>query len=153
MPRDFRPCCAALLLALASACATGSTPERFGAPLVSSLEPVPVAELLAALERFDGTTLVLAGKVNAVCAKKGCWMTLTAGEREMRVTFQDYGFFVPLDASGAGVRAEGTFHIEETPVEEARHYLEDAGKHAEAAAITSPVLSYTFVATGVELTR
>ena len=36
---------------------------------------------------------------------------------------------------------------------EERRAGEDAGKHAEAAAITAPVKSYTFVATGVELSR
>jgi len=39
------------------------------------------------------------------------------------------------------------------PVEEARHYLEDAGRHAEAAAIVAPVPSFTLVASGVELWR
>ena len=76
---------------------------------------------------------------------------MAEGERELRMTFQDYGFFVPLDSAGSEVRAQGVFRIEETPVEEARHYLEDAGRHAEAQAITAPVRSYTFVATGVEL--
>jgi len=144
----------ALLLALASACSSSPAAERYGAPLSRSYgQAVPVAELLATPERFDGATLTLVGTVDQVCARKGCWMTLASGAREMRVTFQDYGFFVPLDAHGAHVRAEGLFRIQETPVDEARHYLEDAGKHAEAATITAPVKSYTFVATGVELSR
>lgn len=144
------------LLALASltlACASHPA-ERYGAPLVlGSDRAVPVEALLAAPERYDGATLRTEGAVAEVCAKKGCWMTLGAGERQMRVTFQDYGFFVPTDSSGARVRVEGVFRIEETPVDEARHYLEDAGRHAEAAAITAPVRSYTLVATGVELWR
>ncbi len=143
-----------IVLALASACSSSPVAERYGAPLsLPDAQAVPVAELLAAPERFDGSTLTLVGTVDQVCAKKGCWMTLASDGREMRVTFQDYGFFVPLDAHGARVRAAGLFRIQETPVDEARHYLEDAGKHAEAAAITAPVKSYTFVATGVELSR
>jgi len=151
---------AALLLAVLPGCSAGRIScedprvERFGAPLSAPRERiVPVQELLAAPERHDGATLIVEGTVSSVCPKKGCWMILGAGEREMRVTFQDYGFFVPLDAGGALVRAEGRFAITEVPVDEARHYLEDAGQHAEAAAITEPVKSYTFVATGVELVR
>lgn len=150
----MRPHLFAALLAFASACSSPAPAERYGAPLSRpDAEAVSVEELLAAPERFDGSALALVGTVDEVCAKKGCWMTLASGAREMRVTFQDYGFFVPLDSHGARVRAEGLFRIQETPVDEARHYLEDAGKHAEAAAITAPVMSYTFVATGVELSR
>jgi hypothetical protein len=143
------------LLALLLAPAACSTPaERFGAPVrAPGGRDVPIEALLAAPEAHDGQTLTVAGTVQEVCMKKGCWMTLAAGEREMRVTFQDYGFFVPTDSQGARVRAEGRFAITLVPVEEARHYLEDAGRHAEAAAITAPVPSFTFVATGVELTR
>lgn len=135
------------------ACSAPARGEPFGAPLSSSARPVALKELLATPERFDGETLVLEGTVSEVCVKKGCWMTLASGAREVRVTFQDYGFFVPLDSAGTQVRAEGQFAIREVPAEEARHYLEDAGRHAEAAAITGPVPSYTFVATGVELLR
>lgn len=143
------------LAPLAFACASPTPPaERFGAPLVlSAARTLPVETLLASAERYDGATLRVEGPVSEVCAKKGCWMTLGSGEPRMRVTFQDYGFFVPTDAGGARVRVEGVFRIEETPVDEARHYLEDAGRHAEAAAITAPVRSYTLVATGVELWR
>jgi hypothetical protein len=135
------------------ACSAPARGEPFGAPLSSSARPVPLSELLSTPERFDGETLVVEGTVSEVCAKKGCWMTLASGAREVRVTFQDYGFFVPLDSAGAKLRAEGQFAIREVPADEAKHYLEDAGRHAEAAAITGPVPSYTFVATGVELLR
>ena len=43
------------------------------------------------------------------------------------------------------------FDIKETPVEEARHYLEDAGRHDEAERITEPQRDFVFVATGVKL--
>ena len=145
---------AALSLGLAPACATTAPVERFGAPLDAAPAPVlPVETLLAEPERHDGATLTIAGTVREVCPKKGCWMILGDGERELRVTFQDYGFFVPLDSSGSEVRAAGRFAISDVPVDEARHYLEDAGRHAEAQAITAPVRSYTFVATCVELVR
>lgn len=144
-----------VVLALASsACASNPRRERFGAALTASAKPtVPVAELLAAPERFDGVELILEGAVNEVCLRKGCWMTLASGGRELRVTFQDYGFFVPTDCAGATVRAEGVFTVGETSAELARHYLHDVGKVDEALAINAPVKTFTFVARGVELVR
>lgn len=143
----------AMTLVLGVACAASRPAEPFGAALSSTPTPVPVAEVLAAPERYHGTELVIEGTVNEVCLRKGCWMTLAAGEREMRVTFKDYGFFVPTDCAGATVRAEGVFTVGETSAELARHYLHDVGKVAEAEAILAPVKSYTFVASGVELLR
>jgi hypothetical protein len=70
----------------------------------------------------------------------------------MRVRFKDYGFFVPTDLpSGSIVRMEGRFDIEETSVEELRHYLMDAGKPDEAAKITEPERTFAFEATGVAI--
>jgi len=141
-----------LLLLLLGACA--AAPARFGAPLVASADPeLTVSELLASPEAFDGRSVTVTGTIQEVCLAKGCWMTLADGQREMRVTFLDYGFFVPTDSAGAEVRARGRFALELVPVEEARHYLEDAGRHAEAAAIVAPVPSFTLVASGVELWR
>lgn len=143
----------ALPLALAPACRSHAPDVVAGASLNRGAAPVALEEVLAAPEAYDGRTLTLVGTAREVCAKKGCWLLMAAGERELRMTFQDYAFFVPLDSAGSEVRAEGVFRIQETPVEEARHYLEDAGRHAEAQAITAPVRSFTFVATGVELRR
>jgi hypothetical protein len=78
-------------------------------------------------------------------------MTFAAGSEQLRVTFLDYGFFVPMDIHGRQARMVGTFAVREVPVDEARHYLEDAGKMEEAAAITEPQKSYTFEATGVQI--
>jgi len=143
----------ALILALVPACRSNAPALTAGTPLTRDAAPVSLEKVLAEPEAWNGRRLTLEGTAREVCAKKGCWLVMEAGERELRMTFQDYAFFVPLDSAGSEVRAEGVFTIQETPVEEARHYLEDAGRHAEAQAITAPVKSYTFVATGVELRR
>ena len=43
----------------------------------------------------------------------------------------------------------GVFDVREVPVAEVRHYLEDAGRPEEAAAVTEPQRGYEIVATGV----
>jgi hypothetical protein len=92
------------------------------------------------------------GKIKEVCSMKGCWMTLDMGdEKQVMVKFKDYGFFMPLNAEGEVV-VNGKAFITETPVEELKHYAEDAGKSSEEiAAITEPKLEYRFEADGVLL--
>jgi len=90
-------------------------------------------------------------KINSVCQKKGCWMVLELpGVDDVRVKFENYGFFVPKDAMGKDVIVRGKAFIEETTVEEQRHYAEDAGKSIdEVMAIREPEKKFGFVADGV----
>ncbi|WP_366512795.1 DUF4920 domain-containing protein [Kordia sp.] len=92
--------------------------------------------------------------INSVCSKKGCWMRLDLGEeKEVMVKFKDYGFFVPLDAKGEAI-VNGKAFVQETSVDELKHYAEDAGKSAEEIAkITEPKKTLSFVADGVLLKK
>ena len=138
-----------LVLVLALAC---SSPGHYGAALADGA-PIQAVTLLHHPEQFDGQMLIVEADEAEVCPKKGCWMIVRDGERSMRVTFKDYGFFVPLDSAGSSALMQGEFRVVDVPVAEARHYLEDAGKHEEALKITAPVRTLTFVASGVELRR
>lgn len=144
----------ALLSIVPVSCASSASSEvqHYGAAVPES-KPLPVETVLADPQIYDGRELVLEGRVVEVCPVKGCWMTFASGERSLRVTFLDYAFFVPKDCAGATAVCGGRFAIREVPADEARHYLEDAGRHAEAAQITEPVRSYTFVASGVRLSQ
>lgn len=109
----------------------------------------PMAAVIGNSTENQGQRMVLTGTVEKVCKAKGCWMTLNTGDESMRVTFKDYGFFVPLDCEGREVVVDGLFDVKELSVEEARHFLEDEGDMEGAAAITEPVKEYSFVADGV----
>jgi hypothetical protein len=142
----------AAALSLLAACASTrhDAVHREGAP-ISSAAPIPAAAVLEHPERYEGKTIVVEGSVSEVCQVKGCWMVLGEGERWMRVTFKDYAFFVPKDAAGGTARVEGLFTVKKVSVAQARHYLEDAGRHEEAARVTAPVATPTLVASGVEI--
>ena len=112
-------------------------------------------ELSQKIEKIGDTLqLTLKGTIKEVCIKKGCWMTLSLeNDSEMMVRFKDYGFFVPLDASGE-VLIHGKAFISETSVDDLRHYAEDAGaSDDEIAAITTPKTSYNFEADGVLISQ
>lgn len=131
--------------------------NSFGASFEAE-EVLPATELLVAYDEAaveDTVATVLRGEVNAVCQAKGCWMTIAAGgEEEMMVKFKDYGFFMPKDISGREVIMHGIAYYEVTPVDELRHYAEDAGEPAEKIAmITEPKRELKFLADGVQLVR
>jgi hypothetical protein len=99
----------------------------------------------------DSMKVKLTGKIEEVCQKKGCWMTMNIGnDKTMQVKFKDYAFFVPKDASGKEVVIEGMAFTDTVPVAELRHYAEDGGKtKEEIEKITEPEIAITFEANGV----
>ncbi len=134
---------------------SATSAETFGAGFEAT-EVKPVTNLLATYSEdqlTDTVMTVLQGTVNEVCQAKGCWMTLAAGnDQEMMVKFKDYGFFMPKDISGREVVMNGMAYYQVTPVDELRHYAEDAGKsEEEIMAITEPKRELRFLADGVKL--
>jgi Domain of unknown function (DUF4920) len=123
--------------------------KHFGTK-IDAKNAIAVAELYS---KMQGKTVLenikIEGKATSVCQAKGCWMKLSATP-DMMVKFKDYAFFMPKDLAGKTVVCQGKAMRKVTPVEELRHYAEDAGKTAaEIAAITTPKEEITFEASGV----
>jgi hypothetical protein len=98
----------------------------------------------------DDANVIVEATITDVCPKKGCWMLVTDGEQELFVRFQDYGFFVPRNATGHRVVMHGTAVAQTVSVDELRHYAQDAGKSPdEIAAISKPETRVTFFADSV----
>ncbi len=109
-------------------------------------------EFLAAIENNDSIPAKLSTEILATCKMKGCWMDVALGDESvMKVTFKDYGFFVPKEgAAGKETVIEGYAKTVETDVETLKHYAMDAGKSQEEIdKITEPKQEIAFVATGV----
>ena len=112
----------------------------------------PITELKKMMGDKKELSVKLIAPIEAVCQKKGCWMDLTNGDEKMRVTFKDYAFFMPKDASGKEAIVEGVAKIEETSVADLKEYAKDAGKSKEEiAAIKEPKKELVFEANGVIL--
>lgn len=124
-------------------------PGSYGAE-VSDSQVVPTAEMIAVVEAEGEFVGKISGEIKEVCTKKGCWLTMDLPNGEsMRVTFKDYGFFVPTNSNGYPVILEGVAVLTETDVETLRHYAEDGGmSEEELAKITEPKKEITFEATG-----
>ena len=123
---------------------------------VNAEEAIDFAQMISELEAQDSAHIVTSATVVEVCQKKGCWMTLTSdeidGQEPIMVKFKDYGFFMPKDLAGKKVMVEGQAKRQITPVDELRHYAEDAGKsEEEIAEITEDKEEIVFIAEGVKI--
>ena len=102
-------------------------------------------EFLASVSEAEADFKVK-GTVEEVCQMKGCWMTLRNEKGEnVRITFKDYGFFVPKDISGSEVILEGVASKEVLEEDVARHYAEDGNKEYDESMRNT----VSFVAEGV----
>lgn len=112
-----------------------------------------MTEFETRMQGKDSLNIKIEGVAKDVCKKKGCWMKVeTASGDMMRVTFRDYGFFVPKDIPGREVVMQGTAYKDTTSVEDLRHYAKDGGAtDDEIAAIMEPKIETVFIADGVVL--
>lgn len=115
-----------------------------------------VSDVLAKPDALAGKEVIVEGEVRRACSRKGCWMELAAkpGDEKgegVRVTFKDYGFFVPTDSAGAKARVAGAVTVAELEPEMADH-LEGEGAAVARDANGKP-REVQLVATGVELRR
>jgi Domain of unknown function (DUF4920) len=140
----------ALLLVATSAFAAETITR--GEAISRSAKAVPLAQVVADPDAYTKTPVVIEAPVKNACTRKGCWMQLTAdGAPNVRVTFKDYAFFVPLDSKGAQARAEGVTVVKTLSKKEADHLEEEGAKLTRNPDGTAKEVS--FVASGVELTR
>lgn len=83
-------------------------------------------------------------------------MELAAGPEEdapgARITFKDYGFFVPMDCAGATARVEGVLEVTTMSKEHVEH-MEAEGATVDEKAADGSAREVRLVASGVELYR
>ncbi len=139
------------LIVSASVGAFAQTSETQHGKKFSGQGALPATQLATKMGSKDKMVAKVEGTVESVCKMKGCWVKVKTGDGQvMRVSFKDYGFFVPKDIVGRTVVMEGIAETTITPVSELRHYAQDAGKSKEEIEkITEPEKALTFVADGV----
>ncbi len=140
----------------ASAAAGKARPKAFGAPLKPGAPSQSLAGVLERPEEFAGKTVVVEGEVRRACSRKGCWMELStskdAAAPGCRVTFKDYGFFVPTDSAGSSARVEAAVELARLEPSHVAH-LEREGASFAKKAPDGSAQEVRLVASGVELRR
>ena len=122
--------------------------ETFGALLPGDAEPMGLAEVLSTPDRYVDSDVVFTARIGKVCQKKGCFFIARDGDAVVRVTFQDYSFFIPTDSGGKRAVFKGTLHEETVTEAAAEHYAEDLGDGAEPV---KAGLTYTIVASAIRI--
>ncbi|MGB0524552.1 MAG: DUF4920 domain-containing protein [Flammeovirgaceae bacterium] len=126
------------------------TPNKFGVAVDES-KAITLASLSEEIQANDSVNCVVKGEVEAVCQKKGCWMTLKKEDGStVRVTFKDYALFMPKDLAGKEVVLNGVAKTKTVSVDMLKHLAEDEGKsQAEIDAITEEETKLAIEADGV----
>jgi hypothetical protein len=129
--------------------------KRFGEPIASGAA-IALGEVLAKPDDFASHTVTVEAKVRRNCTRRGCWMelaqTLDPALPGCRVTFKDYGFFVPLDSAGSTAKVQGTVEVTRVTPEEVAH-LESEGARFASKQPDGTAREVRLVASGVELWR
>lgn len=138
------------LLAATPVVAAVGDGKHFGAAFTDA-KAVPLADVIADAAKYADKTIKVEGTIDDVCQERGCWLVVTDGKHSMRVTFKDYGFFVPKDSAGKKVVLEGVVAKKTISEDHARHYAEESKGKVDPNTIKGPQEVITMVATGVRI--
>jgi hypothetical protein len=128
-----------------------ATYASFGEPVAPDGATTSVQALLGDLSAFEGKPVRVEGTVSKVCERKGCWLTMADGGKELFVKFTCPidGRLIPTNAVGKRAIAQGELAIKEISEGDARHIAEEGGKSAEEVArIVGPQKQVTLKSPG-----
>jgi len=126
-----------------------------GDALAKGIKKVSVEKALKDPLKFAEKTVALQGVVVKSCKMEGCWAEIADkdGGKSVRVTFGDHKFFIPVNAAGMNVKAQGVFVTKVLDKEHVDHLINDDGAKFENRNADGTVTEVSFNATGVELTK
>lgn len=126
-----------------------------GSVLSKDAKKVSLEKALKNPTKYADKTVTVEGVIVRSCKKEGCWMEMAAkeGGKSVRVTFGDHAFFIPLNAAGLKVKAEGVFQTKTLSKEHVDHLINDDGAKFDNRNPDGTVTEISFDAKGVELTK
>jgi len=127
------------------------TYEVYGEKPGKIADAISLTELIESSPNDDKNPVIVKTSIAEVCEKKGCFFVAQEGDYTARITFKDYGFFIPTDSEGKEVTIVGEFSKKILTEEKAKHYAEDAGK--ESSGISGEQVEYSLVASSIILNK
>ena len=126
-----------------------------GDALAKGVKKVSVEKALKDPSKYSEKTVALQGVVVKSCKMEGCWAEIADkdGGKSVRVTFGDHKFFIPVNAAGMSVKAQGVFVTKVLDKEHVDHLIKDDGATFANRNADGTVTEVSFNATGVELTK
>ena len=125
--------------------------EVFGSEMADKSEGISLSTLVANEGDYADKAVRVTTRIAQVCQKKGCFFMAQDGDAMARVSFADYSFFIPTDASGKEVTLVGTFSKAPLSDERAAHFAQDLG--ADGSEVERDAFEYSIVASAVMIPR
>jgi len=123
----------------------------YGNDLSSDMQAIVITDLLSKPQDYEGKTVKLNGTITDVCQTMGCWLMLSDGTSEIRVTTL-HKFFMPKDCAKSKAVVDGTFKVTEISEEHAKKMNEESqNPKVKTEDIKGPQKVYTLEATGVKI--
>lgn len=137
---------------MAAQSATDSAVVFRGAPVAGGAA-IQVTELVTSPRTYTERSVIVEGRITRECTEKGCWMQVapTSGGDGVRVTFKDYGFFIPQAMVGRRARMQGVTKVTTHSRAAADHLIGEGAQLRRNSDGTATEVQ--FVASGVELFR
>lgn len=123
--------------------------ETFGATYPEAASAITLRQLVDSANEHLNQQVLVNTRIAKVCQKKGCFFIAQDGDITMRVSFKDYGFFIPTDSSDKAVDLAGVLTSKQISEKQARHFAKDIGE--EYSAIKTGQ-NYEFIASSVRIT-
>ncbi|MBS1516977.1 MAG: DUF4920 domain-containing protein [Bacteroidetes bacterium] len=97
----------------------------YGKDYDHGMQIVEFSDLMKDADNNKDKTVLVKGDVTEVCQAMGCWMILSDGTNETRVTTL-HNFFLPKDVAGTKAVVIGKFIETEISEDQAKHYNEES---------------------------
>ena len=136
------------VISLSEPVAQDAHSRTFGSFIQPTLPRVTVSELMLHPERYTAQPFLLQAQIAQICQKKGCFFMVAEDDAMLRVTFREYGFFIPTDSSGKTVTLTGTLVGQHRSQAQVEHFLQDMGDNP---AVLTPGKVYEIVADAVRV--
>jgi hypothetical protein len=124
--------------------------ETFGVELDNALSKVSMQSLTTDPSLHLSKPFQVEARIAKVCQKKGCFFIAQQAQHTLRVSFQNYGFFIPTDSSGKTVTLSGELVKRELSPEQVAHFKADLKNETN---IVKPGVVYEIVAYSVKIPR
>jgi len=99
--------------------------EVFGKQFDYVQATVSLTQLMQSPQQNIEKPLLVKTPITKVCQKKGCFFISQVDDIVVRVSFKDYGFFIPTDSTNKEVTMLAELVMKEVSEEKAAHFEQD----------------------------
>lgn len=124
--------------------------ETFGVKLDNSLPKLSMSSLVTDSPSHLDKPFQVETRIAKVCQKKGCFFIAQQDQHILRVSFSDYGFFIPTDSSDKTVTLAGVLVQKKISPQQAAHFEADL---KSKTSVLKPGLVYEIVADSVKIPK